>query len=447
MMTKYETGLVLLFAASCLAGAQKPKLAKFLPPLESHGLTISGYGCDRLFVADNPTPRSVSFWSLIVWAQYGKDHKKYWQKTYGNYEIPVKPSVSSNGESAAGGDAIGGYETKSYDFTPMDKACAEWSAQMKSTLKIDPEREREPTAESKKPGAAEEDTPAHIPGTLNSAPADSSDQIDYASAPYMDLPLAQLVERIPELKSLQLAPDQQDLPTILQKMGGRVDDFVRNIGDLIAHEDVTQERLGADGETKAKERFQDNYLILPHGFEWGASAEYRMDDNGNRLGSIGLSNGYMVTSGHALSCMSFSSVAQPQSSFRFLGEEKIGSRDTYVLGFAQRPGEATFTTTITGPDGTNAGMLTQGILWVDKNSFQIIVLRSDLLAANKEIRLDQLTTEVTFGEVHLQEIPNPLWLPDEVDVSIEIGHQKFRNVHHYTDYRRYRVSVKIGAPQ
>lgn len=445
-MTKYETALVLLLAASCPAGAQRPKPAKFLPPPESHGLTISGYGCDRQSVADSPTPRSVSFWSLVVWAQYGKEHKRYWQKTYGTYEIPVKPSVNSNGESAEAGDPIGEYETRSYDFTPMDKACAEWTAQIKSTLQIDPEREREPTAESKKPGAANGDTLAHKPETLNSDPSSSSDQFDYANTPYMDLRLAQLVERIPELKNLQPAPDQQELPTILQKTGERVDDFVRNIRDLIAHENVSQERLSADGKTKAKESFQDNYLILPHGYEWGASAEYRMDDKGNRL-SIEPSNGYMVTSGHALSCLSFSSVAQPQSSFRLLGEEKIRSRDTYVLGFAQRPGEATFTTTITGPGGTNADMLTQGILWVDRSSFQIILLRSDLLAPSKEIRLDQLTTEVTFGEVQLQDIPNPLWLPDEVDVSIEIGHQKFRNVHHFSDYRRYRVSVKIGAPQ
>jgi hypothetical protein len=27
---------------------------------------------------------------------------------------------------------------------------------------------------------------------------------------------------------------------------------------------------------------------------------------------------------------------------------------------------------------------------------------------------------------------------------MEINKQKFHNVHHYTNYRRYRVSVKIG---
>jgi hypothetical protein len=66
---------------------------------------------------------------------------------------------------------------------------------------------------------------------------------------------------------------------------------------------------------------------------------------------------------------------------------------------------------------TAAGMPTQGILWVDKNGFQIIRMRTDLLAQRNEIRLDQLTAEVTFGEVHLQDVPNPLWLPSDVHVD------------------------------
>jgi len=263
---------------------------------------------------------------------------------------------------------------------------------------------------------------------------------------YLGPPLAQLVESIPELKTLQPAPDQQELPAILQKMGRSEDDFVRDVGDLIAHEYVTQEKVNAKGGIKAKASFQDNYLILHHGNEWGANAEYRMDKKGKRLGSVVLENGFLVTSGWALSCIAFSSAVQSQSKFRYLGEDKIGSRETYVLGFAQQPGN-TFITTMTLNEGLAVDMLTQGILWVDKNNFQIIRMRTDLLGQRNEIILDQLTTEVTFAEVQLQEVPKPLWLPSDVDVYIGIKKQKFRNVHHYTNYQRYRAAVQIGNPQ
>jgi hypothetical protein len=210
---------------------------------------------------------------------------------------------------------------------------------------------------------------------------------------------------------------------------------------------VTQEKLNAAGKIKVKEYVQDDYLILNHRYQWGTSAEYRMDDKGNHLGPIGLEKGYLVTSGYALSCISFSVVAQSQSRLRYFGEEKIGARETYVLGFAQQPGQATFFSTMKGTGRTDVDMLTQGILWVDENNFQIIRMRSDLLAPRNEIQLQQLTTEVIFGEVRLQDVPNPLWLPSQVDVYIEIDKQKYLNLHHYTGYRRYRVAAKIGAPQ
>ena len=318
-MRKYWTALVLLFAASCPAGSEKQKLDKFLPPIESHGMTISGYGCDRVYVANSTsTSKNISFWTLILWAQYGKDHKKYWQKSYDTYQIPIMNSVNSIGESAASGEALGAFEKKSYDFTSLDKGCADWGALVQSTLKVAPNGEK---------------------------------------VKDVDEPLAQLVERIPELKTLQPAPDQQELPLILQKMGQRMDDFVRDVGDLIAHEDVTQEQLNAKGDVKQNQRVQDEYLILHHGHEWGASAEYRMDGKGNPLGPIGLEKGYLVTSGFALSCIMFSTVAQAQSTFRYLGDQKVDSRETYVLGFAQKPGEASFTTAMLGTGGTRVDLL------------------------------------------------------------------------------------------
>ncbi|MGC2889090.1 MAG: VWA domain-containing protein, partial [Candidatus Acidiferrum sp.] len=265
-------------------------------------------------------------------------------------------------------------------------------------------------AEAKRLGAAG-DTFPHSAGTENAA---AGREPDYANAhPYVEMPMAQIVERVSELKSLEPATDQRELPMILQNMGKRMDDFVRNIGDLIAREDLTQEKLKADGKIKAKRHVQDNYLILHHGYSWGASAEYRMDGKGNRLGPIGLGQGYLVTAGYALSCIQFSTAAQSQSQsrFRYLGNEMLGSRETYVLSFAQRPGEVNFATVMAVTGAKDMDMPTQGILWVDKSNFQILRMRSDLLAPNSEIQLNQLTTDVTLGEVRFQDVPNPLWLP------------------------------------
>jgi hypothetical protein len=276
--------------------------------------------------------------------------------------------------------------------------------------------------------------------------------------PYLEEPMKKLVKRIPELKGLRPEADQQALPMVLEKSAERVDEFFANIVDLLAHEEITQERLNGIGVIGAFEQVRDSYLILRRGRESGATiGEYRMDKNGNRMEEVGLDKGFFVTSGFALICNYFSTAFQPESTFRYLGDERIGPRDTYVVAFAQKPGQATLFVTMAERGGTRVHMLTQGIVWVDKSNFQIIRMRTDLLAPNPEIGLEQQTTVVTFSKVQLLDVATPLWLPMEVKVylkfkALDPDHRQFyevtyRNEHHYADYQRYRVSVKMKTPQ
>jgi hypothetical protein len=296
-------------------------------------------------------------------------------------------------------------------------------------------------------------------GPLFAQQKDRHDQNYYANAhPYLEEPPKKLIKRIPELKGLRPEADQQALPMILENTGERVDGFFHNVVDLLAHEEIAQERLDGIGAIEAREFVRDTYLILRHGEETGANIdEYRMDDKGNRIDKLGLDKGFFVTSGFALSCNYFSTAFQTESMFLYLGSERIGQRDTYVVAFAQKPGKATLFVTMTERGGERVHMLVQGIIWVDKSNLQIIRMRTDLLAPRLEIGLEQLSTVVTLNKVQLLEVATPLWLPREVRVylkfreldsedgrSYELG---FRNEHHYADYRRYRVSVKINPPQ
>ncbi len=273
--------------------------------------------------------------------------------------------------------------------------------------------------------------------------------------PYLEASPKELVKRVPELKGIRPAADQHALPTILNKTGKEVDEFFDNLVDLVAREEIKQERLGSFSSARASESVRDNYLILRHANGTRADFdEFRMDEQGNRMDQAGLGRGFLVTSGFALICVHFSLEFQWDSRFRYLGDQKINGRDTYAVAFAQLPGMAHLSVTMKGPRGTAAHMLMQGVVWVDKGNFHIVQMRTDLLARQPEIGLDEQTTKVNFSEVRLQDLSTPLWLPRDVNVYVKLGadgerhfEEEFRNVHHYTDYRRYRVSTKMVTPQ
>jgi hypothetical protein len=279
------------------------------------------------------------------------------------------------------------------------------------------------------------------------------EQSFYANVhPYMEEPMKSLARRIPELKKLAPATGQQQLETILEKTGSNVDGFFSYIVDLIAHEQIVQERISR-GRIVASEKVGDNYLILRHEAEEHSDiVEYRMDADGNRLDHIGFERGYLVTFGFALMCNYFSTAFLPESTFRYLGDEKIDKRDMYVVAFAQKPDKSSLLVNMAGPKG-EINMLMQGIAWIDKSNFQITRLMTDLLAPHPEVGLERETTEVTFSKVELPDVGTPLWLPERVKVFLEISEVtpgssvaygvSFQNEHHYTDYHRYHVSVTM----
>jgi hypothetical protein len=294
-----------------------------------------------------------------------------------------------------------------------------------------------------------------------SSPTIDSDneQVYYANAhPYIEESLKQLKKQIPQLKDLQPPEDQQELPIILQKVGAQVDDFFRHITDLTAQEEISLTRLRQEKPyTKPElsgQRVRDSYLILRHRNNGQTEIiEYRTDGKGDNFDQVLVHNGFLVTSGFALSCNYFSTGFQSESTFRYLGEEKIGQRDSYVVAFAQLPGKATLSIRTKGRSETVAHVLVQGVAWIDKNDFQILRMRTDLLAPRKEIGLSQQTTEITFDKVQLADVATPLWLPSSVKAYVEFTTHNgdvdeffelsYHNEHRYTNYQRYRVSAKM----
>jgi hypothetical protein len=248
---------------------------------------------------------------------------------------------------------------------------------------------------------------------------------------------------------------QKELPVILENTGRRVDEFFHNMVDLTAREEGVQESRNWNGDLIDSRPIEDNYLIRVHNSGFRSEIEEsRLDPKRNPVeqahgevrGQGVFAPGYRVSSGFASSTFLFATSFQSESRFPHLGEERIDNQDTYVVVFAQRLGEATITVPWSG-QGDNVEMMVQGIAWVDKNNFQIIRLRTDLLTPRPEIGLDRQTTEVTFNEVRIRDITTSLWLPSVVKVYVAFYQQNFRNEHHYSDYRRYRVSSKMVAPK
>jgi len=252
-----------------------------------------------------------------------------------------------------------------------------------------------------------------------------------------------------DLAGLEPATDQGQLASILDAVGKTVAEFFKNFPNTSSLEQIHQEKLHHDQRVSAALDQKFRYLCLTPNAEWGLEfEEYRADSVGTRAVPQGLLDGFMLTSGFASASLLFHPNYQSQTTFRYLGRQKVNGRANYVIAFAQQPAKARL-------NGAfklgNVSMTTfsQGLAWIDSQNYQITRLRTDLLKPLPDIKLERETTEIAFGEVRFKGVAGAFWLPQQVAVTVDWNGKHFRNEHRYSEFKVFNVQAteKIGKPK
>ncbi|MBZ5515483.1 MAG: hypothetical protein LAN62_11730, partial [Acidobacteriia bacterium] len=291
----------------------------------------------------------------------------------------------------------------------------------------------------------------------------------------------ELVKTIPELRGIPITSDQTELPGLLKKVGEGVEAFFKNFPNTVSLEQVHQERLGKDGKV-ARALDQDfQYLLLASAEKWGLGIEeHRTTPKGEIAALSGLDQGLMLTAGFASASLLFHPANQDGVGFRYLGRQTSDGEDAnkssgvqeilttsdgrklllkpngtwkdvkeelppgkgmHVIAFAQKPEKAR-TTERFKTDTGSALVLVQGVAWIDPTTYQVVRLRTNLLAPQATVRLERQTTEIHYQQVPFKGMVAALWLPQEVTVTVDWKGRVYRNWHRYSDFKVFNVETK-----
>jgi hypothetical protein len=293
----------------------------------------------------------------------------------------------------------------------------------------------------------------HLEGNIDLAlnGEDIEKKIWANAKPYLDYPLPELEEAVPELAGLIPANSQENLDSLLDRMGEKCLDLMQRIPNVASHEElISQERtLSAisHGEMRLQtaraqpQRQQFEYLLLSHRTPNGVILEeYRRDKHGRDVVAEG-----QFSQGFASDWVRLYPSNRAESRFRYLGQQQVDKHNALVVAFAQIPdlvkvpAQCLFS-------GTWYSLLLQGVVWIDSRDFRIIRMREDLLAPRPDIYLQKLTVKIRFDEVRISRAAISVWLPQEADVEWEFNGNLFQQRHLYSDYRLYAVRSRILAP-
>lgn len=275
----------------------------------------------------------------------------------------------------------------------------------------------------------------------------------------VDLAPSELMAQFPELKKLDFAQTQDELPRLLEEVGDRVQALFRDFPNTSSLERVRLQILNYRGQAVRSANREYQYLVIAHPMVVQSKItplggqtlltpeekkmkfeEYRTDKKGVEVNIHKLEGFFLMSKGYAGIPLFFHPMYRAEAVFRYLGRETAGSR-AYVIGFSQRVDVARLAASFHSSTGP-LRFWVQGIAWVDPASSQIARMRTDRLKPLVEVDLQQNTTEIQLQQVQFRRTGRALWLPREVVVTTRWRGGLFRNAHQYSNYKLFTVDAK-----
>ena len=264
----------------------------------------------------------------------------------------------------------------------------------------------------------------------------------------MTQPIPELQKAVPILANLDASPplEGQELPVILKKAGDNIEKFFREFANTSSLEVLRQSSLDNKGRSHAIRRAEMYYVFQQKSLKGKPMLEEIRGTSDGKPETIGgLEDGFMASTGFASSLVIFHPISQPTVDYRYLGRQDWAGRTLLVVGFAQRPGESTpmgvFRSTARQ---ASARVYVQGVAWISADQYQVVRLRTDLLAPIVEAGLDRQTSEIDYRPYQFLTTSKSYLLPSRVTVSIEWRKRRLRNEHIFSRFWLFNVEADSG---
>jgi tetratricopeptide (TPR) repeat protein len=293
---------------------------------------------------------------------------------------------------------------------------------------------------------------------------------------YVDEPIEQLKRMVPGLSGIRVEavedasegtpamPARDKTASILNRTGAVIADLLRRMPNLIAKEEVkepTDTVLENDSPRHAFQGVWDapaqqeipiahfktriyTYSIVHKQTPGGGDAfdEFRTDAHDQPVDDSAHNAQRPFSVGFATTWLFFLPDNLEETRFRYVGEQKIDNRETYVLAFAPTPEQEGLGVVIESSSGRCSTPM-QGVAWIDQSTFQIVRMQTDLLTPLLGIQLNQFRSIVEYGAVKIRTLNLTFWVPTDVETQWQTAYQAGEEFHTYSHYRLFQSTARI----
>ena len=236
-------------------------------------------------------------------------------------------------------------------------------------------------------------------------------------------------------------------PDVVDRASKQVAEFLEQMSDVKCSEEVTQLKLDKNGRTIYGERSRYDYLVLLQGtgddFLLNESRlAYRHDQQRNKK-NVPL----LITNGFSMLMLIFHPYYRNSFEFQAMTDEIVDGHSLAQVRFTPISGMRT--PAALAVRGREFPLDLTGTALIDRDTGQVAKLTLTLARDMSDVGLKSLTAEILYDPVQL---PGWNWtyrFPSTTTVEVETLRQRWRNVHRFTNYKRFMVdsSATVASPE
>jgi hypothetical protein len=237
----------------------------------------------------------------------------------------------------------------------------------------------------------------------------------------------------------QSALQQQALKALVERTGEETSRFLEQFSDVKCTERVTQEKLDAKGKVEARQESTFDYLAILTSAGGNLNlSESRLPVKAGKKADKNVA--LLVSNGFATLFLVFHPYYQGSFQFAALGEDAIAGRQLARVNFRHIPGTRSPMALVLR--GREYPLDLAGTAWIDPASGAIAKISAGLENGLPDLGLQELQSEVQFAPVSFRDVAETSWFPVVATIDVETPKQHWRNVHRFTDYKRFSVSTE-----
>ena len=235
------------------------------------------------------------------------------------------------------------------------------------------------------------------------------------------------------------SPDARKLNDLLQRIGSRTSAFLEQFSDVKCTERVLQEKLGKDDKVVLKEESAYDYLVILT----NAGGELSLSESRLSLQQAKpdrKNTSMLLSNGFATLFLVFHPFYAEAFRFNLAGEEIVGGRMLDKVTFQHIQG--TKSPAALALRGREYPLELSGTAWVDPESGAIARIEAGIADTLQDVGLKSLQAEIEFAPIPFGDAQPVYWFPTRARVEVETPRQHWRNLHQFTEYKKFSVSTE-----